>query len=108
MFREPLLSPAQFSLEYVQAGLWDCIQCCIDITDGEKRQPNHWSLYSDSKNFQSSEEMKKARKVFPHLETLQKLLRTRSLICSVQLKYFVKSAFFSEEKKFQNNFKYFN
>lgn len=107
MFREPLLSPAQFSLEYVQAGLWDCIQCCIDITDGEKRQPNHWSLYSDSKNFQSSEEMKKARKVFPHLETLQKLLRTRSLICSVQLKYFVKSAFFSEEKKISEQLQIF-
>lgn len=32
-FREPLLSPAQLSLEYVQAGPWEWVQHCTDITD---------------------------------------------------------------------------
>lgn len=74
-FREPLLSPAQLSREYVQAGLWECIQYCTDITDEAKRYPNSWCLYSDSKSSQFAAEKRKAEVVFPHLETSQKLLR---------------------------------
>lgn len=63
------------------------------------KKPNGWSLYSDSKNSQSTGELRQAKKFFPHLETSQELLRIRSLRYSVQLKCFVKGAFFSEEIK---------
>lgn len=107
MFREPLLSPAQLDLEYVQAGLWEYIQYCTVITDEVKRYPNSWSLYFDSKSSQSAGEMRKAEKVFPPLETSQKLLRMKSLRPTVQLKYFVKGALFLKKTKLQWNFKYF-
>jgi len=72
--------------------------------------PNSWSLYFDSKSSQSTGEMRKARKVFPPLETSQKLLRTRSLRPTVQLKCSVKGALFlkGKKKKLQLNFKYFS